>query len=100
MDNRSTTLGKRNHSSLGFAVLLLTCFTLAFWVTAYYTNVYRWAVGGAIFELLWLPMLMAVLALPVVSFLHWRKEKFRVPSLFLYALLVCVAMAVWLYLHS
>ncbi len=97
MDNLSAISPKRSRPSLCLALLLSNFITLAFWTITYFTNVYYWAVGGTIFEILWLPMLIAVFALPVIAFISWMKEKFSLRSLFLYSLLVSGAVGVWLW---
>jgi uncharacterized membrane protein (DUF373 family) len=51
-------------------------------------NVYQYALAGAIFEILWLPMIVALFVLPFVSIWHLIKEKFSVKSLYLYALII------------
>jgi hypothetical protein len=43
------------------------------------------------FEILWLPVIAITVALPVVAFIFWTKEKFNVRSFYLYAILIIAA---------
>lgn len=54
-------------------------------------NVYRFALTGAVFELLWLPAMLLLLVLPVFVFIYWMKDKFSLRSIHLYSLLVLAA---------
>jgi len=54
-------------------------------------NVYHFAFIGAIFEMLWLPLIALIFILPVVSLSFWAIDKFRLKSLYLYSLLISVA---------
>jgi hypothetical protein len=73
-------------------IFLLSIIVLLFWGIGNSVNVYRVAVVGAIFEILWLPMIGLTLVLPIVSFIFWFKEKFAVRSLNFYSLLITSAM--------
>ncbi|HEX2682496.1 MAG TPA: hypothetical protein VHL77_01110 [Ferruginibacter sp.] len=52
-------------------------------------NVYQFTFVGALFEIIWLPLIALLFILPVAAFICWLKEKFRFRSLFLLTLLVC-----------
>jgi cytochrome bd-type quinol oxidase subunit 2 len=73
--------------------LLLGILVAIFWITAKNSDVYDNALKGAIFEILWLPMLAALLILPLISLILWRKEKFSARSLYLYTFLIVGAAA-------
>src|SRR6187399_658187 len=51
-------------------------------------SVYRFPVVGAIYEILWIFMILGVFALPVISFIFWSKNKFNLRSLYFYSLLI------------
>ena len=70
--------------------VLLTALVLSctFWITAALIDVYKIAVVGAIFEILWLPMLALTFGAPVAALIFWYKERFRISSVFLYLLLL------------
>jgi hypothetical protein len=69
-------------------ILLLSIILALFWYLARTNDVYSNAAIGAFFEILWLPMLLLLFALPVFSFIFWRKEKFSGRSLYLYSFLI------------
>ncbi len=77
-------------------MLLLSLLIFCFWLMSRKINVYQFPLVGAIFELLWLPVIALTLAVPVLSFLSWRKEYFDMRSLNLYALIVVVLTIVML----
>ena len=88
------------YTKLSRIILVASIFVLAFWLFGNAINVYSYAVVGAIFELLWLPVIAATIAFPVFSFLLWRKEKFRVRSLHLYSFFISIATVVMLIAKS
>ena len=55
----------------------LSCAVVAFYIIVYFVidDVYRYAVVGAVFELLWLPMLLCLVAIPIFSSLVIFKNK-------------------------
>ena len=70
------------------AVLFLSILVSLFWLASRFINLYQFALVGAIFEILWLPMILMVFCLPVISFYYLFKEKFNVNSTYLYAILI------------
>ena len=73
-----------------FKIVLFICSIAlsVFYYCAVNVNVYKWAVLGALFEYLSLPMLGLLLIVPVVSLYLTIKEKFSMRSLALYALII------------
>jgi len=57
-------------------VLFLSILVSLFWFASQFINIYRFALVGAIFEILWLPMILMVFCLPLISFYYLLKEKF------------------------
>jgi hypothetical protein len=55
----------------------LSLFVIAFYSIGYIVigNVYRYAVVGAIYELLWLPMLLSLVIIPLFGVLVFFKNK-------------------------
>jgi hypothetical protein len=49
------------------ANLALSLVTLIYWALALYTNVYAFAIFGAVYEILWLPLIALVFLLPALS---------------------------------
>jgi hypothetical protein len=72
-------------------VLILSIFTSAYWWAGKLFDVYRLAFIGAVFELLWLPVLIILFILPIFSLVLLIKKKFRLPSLNLFSLLIVIS---------
>lgn len=62
-----------------------------YWVIGNFINVYTFKPAGAVFEILWLPMLLLLFLLPPVSFFYWYKSRFKLNSLYLVSLLISLA---------
>lgn len=70
-------------------VLLVSSLALAlFWFLVHQCNVYDNAFIGAVTEILWLPMLLLLVVLPVLGILFWYKNQWKFPSVYLYSLLL------------
>lgn len=70
-------------------ILLLSSLAVAlFWFFVHQFNVYDKALIGAITEILWLPMLLLLVVLPVLGLLFWYKQQWKFPSVYLYSLLL------------
>ncbi len=80
-------IGLRKKSAL---VCLLTLLVSIYWFVAQIVNVYRFPPAGAIYELLWLFMLVSLFVLPVISFICWYKNKFSFGSPDFYTFLISV----------
>ena len=78
------------------SVLILSLIVSAFWFLAYLVDVYHFAVTGAIFELLWLPMIVMIFTLPVLSLFLWFKESFNLKSHYLHSMLVIALVALYM----
>lgn len=77
-------------SKASIIVFILSIVVLVFWLIAKSIDIYRYAVVGAIFEILWFLMLGLFFVLPILSFFLWRQEKFKLRSLYPYAILINV----------
>jgi hypothetical protein len=71
-------------------ILYLSILVSLFWLASRFINLYQFALVGAIFEILWLPMILMVFCLPLFSFYYLFKEKFSVNSNYLYAILIMI----------
>jgi hypothetical protein len=71
-----------------------------FWLLNQLVDVYRTAWLGAVFEILWLPMLLLLFMLPVLSLILWTRAKFSFRSLYFYSLIILVAGIVFLVASS
>jgi hypothetical protein len=78
------------HSSTSKIVFLLSIIVCGYWWLGKIINVYRLALVGAIFEILWLPTLALLFVLPIISLISLVKDKFTIKSLYIYSMLICI----------
>ena len=78
------------NSSLSKICFISSIIVFLFWFIGQVTDVYHFAVVGAIFELLWLLMLLMLFVLPIISLVFLIREKFNFRSLYLYTFLIVV----------
>ena len=69
-------------------MLVISIFVALFWIIGNIADVYHYAFTGAIFELLWLPMLALIVFLPVISIVLLVKDRFNLRSMALYSFLI------------
>lgn len=72
-------------------ILIVSFIVSAYWVTGNIITVYANKFVGAIFEILWLPMLLLLFILPVVSLFFWIRGHCKLNSLYLYAFAIIAA---------
>jgi hypothetical protein len=84
-----------NSQRLSLALFILSVFSLIYWLTAKTTNVYKTAALGAVFEMVWLPMLAMLAIIPITSLIILIKKKVLFRSLSFYALII-IAMTILL----
>ncbi len=72
-------------------VFALSVLTSIYWCIGQLVDVYYFAVVGAIFEIMWLPMIASIFVLPTLSLVYLAKEKFSLKSLHLYSFLILLA---------
>ncbi len=89
-----------NKSETPKIVFILSILTAAFWCLGQLVNVYYFPVVGAIFEILWLPMIALLLSLPVLSLIYLVKEKLNLQSLYLYSFLIVLATVLFMILRN
>ncbi|HEY5969081.1 MAG TPA: hypothetical protein VIU35_13975 [Chitinophagaceae bacterium] len=77
-------------------VFALTIIVTLYWYLPLLISVYRFPVIGAIYEILWICMLLGLFAMPVVSFIFWSKNKFDLRSLYFYSLIISAASILFL----
>ena len=78
-------------------IFTLSIFTALYWfITSNIIDVYKYALVGAICEILWLPCLLALIALPIYAVYFWAKEKFRLKSLYLLSILIIAAIGIFI----
>ena len=88
MTDSFTSSNKINASKISFFLSLLV---FLFWFLGGVVNVYRFSIIGAIFEILWFPLILMTFILPISSFIFWAKEKFNLRSLYLYSFFIVLA---------
>jgi len=89
--NQTHRLFKR--SAMVFA---LTIFVTLYWYLPLLISVYRFPVIGAIYEILWIFMILGLFALPVISFIFCTKNKFNLRSLYFYSLIISLVSILFL----
>jgi hypothetical protein len=87
-------------SKLSKVVFILTLLTAFFWCLAQFVNIYHFAVIGVIFEILWLPMILLLFILPILSLIYWVKEKFYLKSLNLYSFTINLFTVLFVFLRN
>ena len=78
------------NSILSKIILVLSIIVFAFWSVGKIIDVYRFAVVGAIFEILWIFMLLMLFVLPIIPLIFWIKGKFNFRSLYLFTIIIFV----------
>ena len=83
-------LEELNKSRLGKIIFLATLGASLYWIIFRFVPIYKIAIVGVVYEMLWLPALFILFVLPLISFLLWAGEKFRVTSIHLWSLLLAL----------
>jgi hypothetical protein len=78
------------NSSLSKVFFAVSIFCFVFWMLGQTIDVYHYAIVGAIFEILWLFMLLMLFVLPIVCFVFLVKEKYNLRSLYLYSIILSI----------
>ena len=84
----------------GKIILLLNIAVFIFWFLSKAINVYYFAFVGAIFEILWLPIIALTFVLPILSAVYWRKEKFIFQSFNFYSIVVTIMTILLIIFHK
>ena len=78
------------NSRKGKIFFILSVIVSGYWWMGQVINVYNSAFAGAIFEILWLPFLLILFVLPIISLILLMKEKFDVRSFNIYSIIMSV----------
>jgi|JI6StandDraft_1071083.scaffolds.fasta_scaffold155563_2 hypothetical protein len=98
MPDRSASF---RNSGINQVLFILSIITILYWLTAKSLNVYNNAILGALFELLWLPMIVSVFIGPIFSIVLFVRDKYNTGSLALYALVLqLVALYILIFFKS
>jgi hypothetical protein len=76
------------HVQNGKLLFLLSIIIAAYWIVSNKVNVYQTKITGAVFEILWLPMLLLLFITPCVAIYFWKKENFVLKSMNLLTIIV------------
>lgn len=87
-----------DNKKLGIFSILLSFFVAAYWLIVAHLEVYKFALTGAIYEILWLPMLACLFGLPIFSLILLIRERFNKNSLHYFPLIVLLFLMAYLYL--
>lgn len=85
MNKKSEKTGKVTSS---LVVFIISGIVSIFWILSQTVDIYKIKLTGIIFEILWLPAIAAIFILPVISFIFWMKEKFKLNSLYFLSILI------------
>ena len=79
------------NSSASKLVFILSIIVSGYWWLGQTINVYSFALVGAIFEILWLPVLAMLFVLPIISMILLLREKVNIRSLYIYSTLLGIS---------
>ena len=83
------------NTSTSRLLLLLSLFTLVFAAVTTFFDVYKYAVAGAVYEMLWLPFLLSIPLIIIFASIKMFKEKFSLQSnAFLAIIVVCLSVLI------
>ena len=78
------------NNNTGKLFFILSICGMIYWFFGQVFDVYHFALVGAGYELVWLPMLAILFVLPVWAFVFWVKERLMIRSFFLYSICICI----------
>jgi hypothetical protein len=79
---------KNKQPNLSKIIFFVSIEVSLFWILAGLINVYDFTIVGVFYEILWLPNLILLFALPLISLFFLSKEKKKLHSLFFYSILL------------
>lgn len=79
-----------NNSKTNKIIFLLSVIVSVIWGLGSTIDIYRFAVVGAIFEMLWLLVIISIPVLIILAARYWIKDKLNSRSLNLYSLLLVI----------
>ena len=89
----ATPINSLSNKKASIVVFVLSLIVTLFWLLGNLFDVYQFAVTGALFEILWLPVLALMFILPIIALILFIKDKYSFKSLNLYSLLLVVGTA-------
>lgn len=88
--NKKLLFKRKDLLLLGFTFLVLL-----FWLVSNTVNVYKYAIVGAVFEMMWLPMILLLVVIPILSLVFWAKEKWSFKIAYLLSVLIPIAFLIY-----
>ncbi|NRS90968.1 magnesium-transporting ATPase (P-type) [Chryseobacterium sp. 16F] len=83
-----TTSSSFHNTIINKILLISSILVCLFWILSRTIDVYNYAIVGAIYEMLWLPCIVSLIIIPLVSLIFLIKDKFNLRSLNLFSLIV------------
>jgi hypothetical protein len=71
-------------------MILLSLLVLLFIGIGKLVDVTNYAVSNTLYNILWMPMLLLLFVLPILSLIYWAQEKFHGGSKYLLVLVICI----------
>ncbi len=84
------------NNTLNLWVLISSIVILLYWVLVTSIDVYQYVLLGVIYELLWLPFLIGLFAIPIIAIILWVKDGFSLRSYNFYALIISACNALYI----
>ncbi|OFY69820.1 MAG: hypothetical protein A2Y71_05350 [Bacteroidetes bacterium RBG_13_42_15] len=78
------------NSTLSKILFTLSILIFVFWFVNHKIEINNYPLAGAMFDLLWLFILIKLCIIPVLSLVHLIREKFNFRSLHLYTIIIAV----------
>jgi len=85
MIQNSSIPARSKKSMVTFA---LTIVISLYWFLSLLINVYSYRLVGAVYELVWIGMVIGLFGMPVFSCIYWAKTKFDLRSLYFYSFII------------
>lgn len=79
------------------AAITASLITSGYWIVAGATDVYAYALVGAIYELLWIFMIPALFLVPAASLTAAIVKRFKISLLYVVSVLLNLGTFVWMY---
>jgi len=80
----------------GLVAIFTSIIVSGFWILGNIINVYEYAIVGAIFELLWIFMILLLFAIPVLSLIAVINNKFKHSILYIISILLNLGTFFWM----
>jgi hypothetical protein len=84
--------------SLEKPLFILSLISCLYWTISQILNVYTYALAGALYEILWLPMVLMLVGIPVVAAIQLIKKSSHFRSYYLMALLLSMLTLLYIWL--